>query len=98
MDKVDRDHFADAYRLLAEVLQRERPSDSVEGHIPFILGDITRRVFVGTQFDPPDEILERTAEILRSGNEKQRKSMAQRLLDHANYLDQLSDREELDST
>jgi len=98
MDKIDRDRFADAYRILADVLQRERSGDSVEGHIPFILGDLTRRVFVGTQFDPPDEVLERTAEILRSGNEKQRKSMAQRLRDHADYLDQLSEREEADPT
>ena len=93
MDKIDRDRFAAVYRLLADVLQRERPTDSMETHIPFILGDLTRRIFVGTQFDPPDEVLEMAAEILRSGDDKQRKTMAKRLRDHAVHLDDLSEHE-----
>ena len=98
MEKADRDRFAAAYRLLADVLQRERSIDSVDTKVPFLLGDLTRRVFVGTQFDPPDEILEMTAEILRSGDEKQRKSMAQRLRDHADHLDEVSEDERTQST
>ncbi len=97
MDKVDRDKFSEVYRLLAEVLQRER-TDRVESHMPFILGDLTRRIFVGTQFDPPDEVLEMTAEVLRTGDEKQRKSMAQRLRDHAEHLDELLHKSERDDS
>ncbi len=90
MDNFDRDRYASAYRLLAEILERNRPADPVEGHMSYILGDLTRRVFVGSQFDPPDEILEQTAQVMRSGSDEARKKMADRLRRHAIHLDELN--------
>ncbi len=93
MDSFDRQRFAAAYRTLAEILERQRPADPVEGHLSYILGDLARRVFVGSQFDPPDEILEQTALIVRNGSDEDRKRMARRLREHAEHLDEL-DRED----
>ncbi len=91
MEPLDRERFAATYRLLAEILEHERPADAVEDHPSFILGDLTRRIFVGTEFDPPDEILEMTAAALRAGDQKQREATATRLRSHADHLDELSD-------
>ncbi len=90
MDKFDREHFAQAYRALAEIFARQRTPDEVEDHIPFLLGDMARRIFVGSQYDPPDEILEATASVMRSGDDRQRKALADRLLRHADHLDEIS--------
>ncbi len=88
MDSFDSQRFAAAYRTLAEILERQRPADPVEGHLSYILGDLARRVFVGSQFDPPDEILEQTALIVRNGSDEDRKRMARRLREHAEHLDE----------
>lgn len=89
MDKFDGDRFASVYRLLAEILERERPADATEEHLSFILGDLARRVFVGTEFQPPDEILEQTSAVLRAGDNDERHALARRLRSHAEHLDQL---------
>lgn len=89
MDAFDRDRYATVYRLLAEILERDRPPDSAEEHLPFILGDLARRVFVGTEFEPPDEILEQASDVIRSGDNDQRHALAHRLRSHADHLDQL---------
>lgn len=89
MDTFDRDRFASVYRLLAEILERERPADATEEHLSFVLGDLARRVFVGTEFVPPDEILEQTSVVIRSGDNDERHALACRLRSHAEHLDKL---------
>ncbi len=87
MDQTDRDKYASAYRLLADVLDRDRPADKHEDHLSFILGDLTRRVFVGTQFHPPHELLEHVARTLRTDDPAQWKQMAAQLREHAEHLE-----------
>jgi hypothetical protein len=91
MDTIDREKFSAAYQILADVFERDRSADQVEGHLSYILGDLMRRVFVGSEFTPPDEILEMAANVLRSGDAKARKEMAHRLRRNAAHLDQLSE-------
>lgn len=87
-DLFDRQHFAAAYRLLAEVFERKRPEGRTEDHLSFILGDLTRRLFVGTHFVPPDEIFEQVAQVLRKGDPQEGKQLAQRLREHASHLEE----------
>jgi hypothetical protein len=86
LDAFDRAKYAAVYRLLAEVLQRERTPDPPEGHMSYLLGDLTRRVFVGAAYTPPDELLELTARALRTGDPAERQHLARRLLEHAQLL------------
>ena len=90
IDKFDSERFAAAYRILAEILDRDRPADQESNHLSFVIGELTRRVFVGTRFDPPDEVLEQVGQVLRSGNVGQWHQMAQKLLEHADHFDELS--------
>lgn len=93
MDKFDRERFADAYRALADVFERDRPHDNTEDQLPYLLGDLMKRIFVGSQYDPPDEILEASAVTMRSGSDKERHAMAERLRRHADHLDELANQE-----
>jgi hypothetical protein len=90
MDNFDRSRYAAVYRLLAEVLERERLADSEEKHVSFIMGDLARRVFVGTQFVPPDEMLESVAKTLRAGDADELKNAARHLREHAEHLESLT--------
>ncbi|REK11469.1 MAG: hypothetical protein DWQ37_14400 [Planctomycetota bacterium] len=91
MDKFDRERYAAVYRELAEVLARERPADRAENHLSYNLGELAARVFVGSEFLPPDELLEQVAQVLRSGERDQEQAMAKRLSEHARHLDQIQD-------
>jgi len=91
MDQFDRQHYASAYRALAEIFQRDRPADREENHLSFVLGDLTRRIFVGTKYLPPDELFEEVAHLLRTGKPEDLKAMAERLREHAKHLDELPD-------
>ena len=87
MERFDCEKFAAAYRLLAEVLERDLPSDRPEGHISFALGHLTRRIFVSSPFESPDAILEQVVQALRSGDANRRKQVAARLVEYAAYLE-----------
>ncbi len=91
MDSIDRQHYAAAYRELAEVLGRERPADRPENHLSYALGELTARIFVGSDFLPPDELLSQIVETLRSGDDTQQQALAARLRDHAQHLESLAD-------
>ncbi len=91
MDQFDRERFASVYRTLAEILERERHVDRMEDHLSFVLGDLARRVFVGAKFLPPDDLLEEVAELLRSGKPEQLQQMGNRLREHAQHLDDVTD-------
>lgn len=91
MDSFDSQRYASVYRMLAEILERERSADRDESHLSYVLGDLARRVFVGTQFLPPDELLEEVTEALRAGKPEQLHGMAGRLRDHARHLDELTE-------
>ena len=86
MDHYDRERYISIYTMLAELLERERGSDPEEHHLSFILGGLTRRVFVDAGYLPPDELLEETAFLLRSGDQQQLPNMARRLREHADHL------------
>ena len=92
MDKKDCEQYARVYRLLADILVRERPAE--QQHMSFILGDLARRVFVETPFIPPDEILEETSHVIRSGDAEHRKLAARRLREHADHLVDLATSQE----
>ena len=92
MDRFDSQRYASIYRTLAEVLERERPADREENRLSYVLGDLTRRIFVGTQYVPPDELLEEVVHLIRTGQQSDVKSMAQRLRDHADHLDDIADK------
>ena len=89
MDDFDSQRFSSVYRSLAEILERDRDDDRAENHLSYVLGDLTRRIFVGARYLPPDELLEEVAGLLRSGNRDQSLRLAQRLRDHAQHLDDL---------
>jgi hypothetical protein len=91
MDNYDSRRYASVYNTLAEILERERPADREESHLSYVLGDLARRVFVGTQFLPPDELLEEVVEALRTGKPEHLQGMAQQLRDHARHLDELAE-------
>lgn len=86
LDQHDREKFAAVYRLLAEVLEHE-PAGQAGGRVSYLLGDLAGRVFVGTPTEPPDEVLEATAEVLRTGGFADRERLAARLRSHAEQLD-----------
>ena len=65
--------------------------DRDEDHLSYVLGDLTRRIFVGTQFVPPDELLEEVAETLRDGKPAHLHKMAIRLRDHARHLEEVAE-------
>ena len=88
MDQPDCEQYAKVYRLLADILVREPPAE--EHHMSFILGDVARRVFIGTPFDPSDEILEETSQVIRTGDAERRDRAAHRLREHADHLDDLA--------
>lgn len=89
MDPFDRERYASAYRALAEILERDRSADHQEHQLAYALGDMTRRIFVGSQYLPPDELLEEVAQVLRTAEPEHLHEMAQRLRDHAQHLDEL---------
>lgn len=90
MDNFDRQHFATVYRSLAQILERDR-SGSMEDHLSFVLGNLTRRIFLGTKFLPPDELLEDVVHLLRTGHPDQLHHMAEKLNDHAQHLEELAE-------
>lgn len=90
MDAFDRQRFAAVYRLLAEILERDRSDSGPGGEFSHALGDLARRIFVGTAFDPPDELMEHTAEVLRTGDQVAKEQLADRLRSHAEHLDALA--------
>ena len=91
MDHFDRDRYITIYNCLAEILERERPSDPPENHLSFVLGDLTRRIFIETPFLPPDEILEESGRALRATDRVQVEAMARRLREHAEHLSELDE-------
>jgi hypothetical protein len=90
MDQFDRERYASVYRTLAEILDRDRSAEHEEHHLSYVLGDLTRRIFVGSQYLPPDELLEEVAHLLRTAEPEHLQGMAQRLRDHAQHLEELS--------
>lgn len=89
MDHFDRGRYITVYTTLAEILERDRPRDPEQQHLSHVLGDLARRVFVGSDHIPPDELLEETARMLRSSDLHQVQAMAQRLRAHARHLSDL---------
>jgi hypothetical protein len=87
LDKYDCDKFAAVYRLLADILEREPPADRTQEHMSYRLGDLAGRLFIGTPYDPPDEVLEATATTLRGASEEDRRKLARRLRENADHLD-----------
>jgi len=91
LDHHDREKYAAVYRLLADVLEREPPAGQASGRVSYLLGDLAGRVFVGTPIQPPDEVLEATAEVLRTGDSAARLHLAARLRSHAEQLGRSAD-------
>lgn len=85
MDKYDAEKYAAVYDLLADVLERKRQNKDGHG-MSFALGDLARRVFVGTKYDPPDELLEEVVHAIRNGQEAERIGLAARLREHSEHL------------
>ncbi|MEQ8787838.1 MAG: hypothetical protein RIC55_16150 [Pirellulaceae bacterium] len=94
MDNFDRERYSSVYRTLAEILDRDRPDDRIENHLSYVLGDLARRMFAGSQFVPPDELLEEAATVLRTGKNEELHAMARRLRDHAQHLDDVGRQDE----
>ncbi len=91
LDHHDREKFAAIYRLLAEVLEHETPAAAASDRVSYLLGDLTGRVFMGTPIGPPDEVLEATVQVLRTGGPAEREQLAARLRSHAEQLDRSGD-------
>jgi hypothetical protein len=89
LDAYDRERFSAIYRLLAEVLEHERGSDREAGHMPYLLGDLAGRLFIGTPCEPPGDILQAVADILRTGGPDDRTQLAVRLREFAEQLDKI---------
>jgi hypothetical protein len=87
MDQSDRSRYAAVYRLLAEILERDRTGDVQQGQFSHALGGLARRIFVGTEHDPPDELLEQAAEAIRLGDPNLTPELARRLRRNAELLD-----------
>ena len=87
MDQVDRAQYAAVYRLLAEILERHGAADPAQGQLSHALGDLTRRIFVGADHDPPDELLEQTAEAIRQADPAALPELARRLRRNAELLE-----------
>ena len=90
MDQFDREQYASVYRALAEILDRDRSADHPDHQLAYALGDMTRRIFVGSPYLPPDELLAEVALVLRTAEPEHLHEMAQRLRDHAQHLDELN--------
>ncbi len=91
MDSTDRQHYATAYRALAEVLGRPRLADRPENHLSYALGDLAGRIFLGADHLPPDELLAQVVEAIRSGELADQQSVAERLREHAKLLESIAD-------
>ncbi len=91
MDQFDRQHYASVYRTLAEIFERERPAHRDENDLSYVLGHLTRRVFIGTHYLPPDELLEEVVKALRTFNSEHFESLARRLREHAKHLDEITE-------
>lgn len=89
LDSHDREKFATIYRLLAEVLEHEASADHSDDAMSYRLGDLAARVFMGTPTEPPDEVLEATVEVLRTGSPEDRQQLAVRLRAHAEQLERM---------
>jgi hypothetical protein len=89
MDHFDRQRYISIYQQLAEILGRERPRDPEQHHLSYVLGDLAGRIFVGSDYLPPDDLLEETARAIRSGDQRQAEGMARRLREHAQHLTDL---------
>jgi hypothetical protein len=90
MDNRDRERYAAVYRLLAEILERDRSGEEHEGQLSHALGNLARRIFVGAEYDPPDELLEQAAEVIRLGDPALAPDLARRLRRNADLLDSAS--------
>ena len=86
MDQFDRERYASIYNMLAEIIERDRPSEPEEHQLSYVLGNLARRIFVDSGYLPPDELLEETARLLRSDDRPQLRTMARRLREHAQHL------------
>ena len=53
MDHFDRERYITIYKMLAEILERDRPRAAEEHHLSFALGDLARRIFVDARYLPP---------------------------------------------
>lgn len=73
------------------MLGRERPADRPENHLSYALGELTARIFVGTDFLPPEELLSQVIEALRSGDAAEQQKLAERLREHARHLESLAE-------
>jgi hypothetical protein len=87
MDPYDRARYAAVYRLLAEILERDRSGEGSQGQLSHALGNLARRIFVGTEHDPPDELLEQAAEAIRLTDPNLTAELARRLRRNADLLD-----------
>jgi hypothetical protein len=91
LDNHDREKFATIYRLLADVLEHEAHADRSDDAISYRLGDLAARVFMGAPAEPPDEVLESAANVLRTGGSEDRQQLAVRLRAHADQLERTPD-------
>ena len=89
LDNHDRERFAAIYRLLADVLEHEARVDRSDDAMSYRLGDLAARVFMGAPAEPPDEVLESAAHVLRSGGAEDRQHLAVRLRAHAEQLERV---------
>src|SRR5688572_18123375 len=87
MDHSDRARYAAVYRLLAEILERDRSAQDHQGQLSHALGNLARRIFVGTEHDPPDELLQQAAEAIRLGDPGVAPELARRLRRNADLLE-----------
>ena len=87
LDNHDRKKFAAIYRLLADVMEHEARVDRSDDAMSYRLGDLAARVFMGAPVEPPDEVLESAANVLRTGGSEERQQLAVRLRAHAEQLE-----------
>lgn len=87
MDQPDRARYAAVYRMLAEILERDRSAEGNQGQLSHALGNLARRIFVGTEQDPPDELLEQAADAIRLSDPSLAPELARRLRRNADLLD-----------
>ena len=87
LDSHDREKFATIYRLLADVLEHEAHADRSDDAMSYRLGDLAARVFIGSPPEPPDEVLEFAANVLRTGVSEDRQQLAVRLRAAAEQLE-----------
>jgi hypothetical protein len=87
LDAYDRERFSTIYRLLADVLEHESGDDREEERMSYLLGDLAGRLFMGTPYEPPDDVLAAAADILRTGSRGDRTKFAARLREIASLLE-----------